>query len=78
MLKFKGGDEVKPGFYWNLAEWEAHVVPPEGGALPGAEAARFVRLPLLVVLPLAPLMGAVYAFFLPFIGIASGARAERL
>jgi hypothetical protein len=29
-----------------------------------------VRLPLLAVLVLAPIMGAVYAFFLPFIGFA--------
>lgn len=70
MLKFNGGDVVKAGFYWNLAEWDATVVPREGGPLPGEADAKYVRLPLLVVLPLAPMMGAVYAFFLPFIGIA--------
>jgi hypothetical protein len=70
MTKFKSGDRVKAGFYWNLKEWEAHIVKPEGGLLPGGEDIKYVRLPLLAVLVLAPLMGAVYAFFLPFIGFA--------
>ena len=29
-----------------------------------------MRLPLLALLVIAPVMGALYAFFLPFIGIA--------
>ena len=70
MLKCKGGDNVKAGFYWNIREWEAHIVPREGGPLPGAENTGYVRMPLLAVLMLAPLMGAAYAFFLPFIGFA--------
>ncbi|HXW03828.1 MAG TPA: hypothetical protein VD833_01245 [Vicinamibacterales bacterium] len=70
MLKYTGGTKTKAGFYWNLKEWEAHIVPPEGGPLPGTDETRYVRLPLLAVLMLAPVMGAIYAFFLPFIGFA--------
>jgi hypothetical protein len=70
MTKYRSGERVKAGFYWNTREWEAHIVKPEGGVLPGKPEAAYVRLPLLAVLVLAPLMGAVYAFFLPFIGFA--------
>jgi hypothetical protein len=68
--KNQGGDAVKFGLYWNQAEWNGHVVPPEGGTLPGPESATYVRVPMLMALFVAPLMGAVYAFFLPFIGFA--------
>jgi hypothetical protein len=68
--KFNGGDTVGYGFYWNVGEWEAQIVPKEGGELKGTAAANFVRLPLLALLVLAPLMGAAFAFFLPFIGFA--------
>lgn len=68
--KFFGGDNVRFGFYWNVKEWEAQIVPKEGGELKGSREVTYVRLPLMAVLVLAPLMGALYAFFLPFIGIA--------
>ena len=69
-LTFKGGDEVRGGFYWNRREWEACMVPKEGGTLRGTPDDAYLRLPLLAVLALAPLMGAAYAMFLPFIGFA--------
>ncbi|OFW04799.1 MAG: hypothetical protein A3H96_10315 [Acidobacteria bacterium RIFCSPLOWO2_02_FULL_67_36] len=69
-MKFHGGDEVRFGFYWNVREWEAQIVPREGGELKGRADVTYVRLPLLALLVLAPIMGGVYAIFLPFIGIA--------
>ena len=68
--KFRGGDNVRFGFYWNVKEWEAQIVPKEGGELKASDQVTFVRLPLLALLVIAPVMGALYAFFLPFIGIA--------
>jgi len=68
--KYFGGDTVRFGFYWNLGEWEAQIVPKEGGELKGSGDQAYLRMPLLALLVLAPLMGALYAFFLPFIGIA--------
>ena len=68
--KHVGGDRVKFGFYWNLAEWEAQLVSAEGGELKGDGSNRYVRLPLLALPVVAPLMGAAFAFFLPFIGFA--------
>jgi hypothetical protein len=70
MARHNGGDTVKAGFYVNLDAWTVTTLSGEGGALPGAPAERYLRVaaPLLIVL--APLMGALYAMFLPFIGIA--------
>jgi len=65
-----GGDVVPAGFYWNLGEWEAQIVQKPGAALKGGPSMRYLRMPLVALLVLAPLMGAVYAFFLPFIGFA--------
>lgn len=69
-IKHNGGDVVPPGFYWNLKQWEAQIVPKPCAALKGEPTSRYLRMPLVALLVIAPLMGAVYAFFLPFIGFA--------
>jgi hypothetical protein len=69
-IKKNGGDVVPAGFYWNIKEWEAQIVKKPGGALEGTRDVRYLRMPLIALLVLAPTMGAVYAFFLPFIGFA--------
>jgi len=70
MLKREGGTQVKNGFYWNLHEWEMVMVPRQGGVLPGDATQAFLKVPVLGLLVIGPLMGALYAFFLPFIGFA--------
>lgn len=70
MLRHHGGSRVKCGFYWNLAKWEIVTVPKEGGILPGALEHRYVRVPILLLLAFAPVMGGLYVTFLPFIGFA--------
>lgn len=68
--RFSGGEHVKAGFYWNLREWEANIIPREGGLLKGGQDSQYARIPLPILLFVAPLMGAAYAMFLPFIGFA--------
>lgn len=65
-----GGTAAKTGFYWNLGKWEMTMVPRQGGILPGGAGDRYLKTPVVALLVLAPLMGAVYAMFLPFIGFA--------
>lgn len=65
-----GGTPVKNGFYWNLGKWEMTMVPKQGGILPGGSGDRYLKVPVIALLFIAPLMGAVYAMFLPFIGFA--------
>ncbi len=70
MAKRTGGMAAKTGFYWNLGKWELTMVPKPGGILPGDAGEKYLKVPVVALLVLAPLMGAVYAMFLPFIGFA--------
>lgn len=70
MFNHKGGDVVKGGFYWNQAQWRLENVEGKSGTLPGDEESRFARVPTLVLFVLAPIMGALFVVFLPFIGFA--------
>jgi hypothetical protein len=70
MTKYIGGSDVKAGFFWNLRKWELTTLSGNGGTLPGSGDDRFVKVPMLAFLFIAPVMGGLYAFFLPFIGFA--------
>ena len=70
MTRYKGGDTVKAGFYWNRGKWGAEIVPVEGGTLPGTDATAYNRIPWPALLIAAPVMGGAFALFLPFIGLA--------
>jgi hypothetical protein len=70
MTKRIGGTAAKNGFYWNLGKWEMTLVPKQGGILPGDASNRYLKVPAVALFFLAPLMGAAYAMFLPFIGFA--------
>jgi hypothetical protein len=67
-MAHKGGTQVKTGFYWSPKAWEMAMVPSGGGSLPGSVEHDFFRIPTLLFLVLAPVMGACYVFFLPFAG----------
>ena len=68
--KYVGGANVPAGFYWNTKEWELETVSAKGGKLPGKADAAYVKVPAAAMLTLAPMMGAMYVMFLPFIGFA--------
>ena len=71
MVRHQGGDRAKAGFYLNTESWEVTTLSGKGGGtLPGGRNAQFLRVPTVGLLVFAPLMGAAYAMFLPFIGIA--------
>ncbi|HSL21322.1 MAG TPA: hypothetical protein VK886_07300 [Vicinamibacterales bacterium] len=70
MFRHKGGDTVKGGFYWNQAQWHLENVEGKAGVLPGGDENRYARVPTLLLFVLAPLMGALFVVFLPFIGFA--------
>jgi hypothetical protein len=65
-----GGTKVKEGFYWGMKGWDVQVIERGGGTLPGDASRRYLRIPALAMLLLGPVMGAVFAMFLPFIGLA--------
>ena len=65
----KGGHTVKAGTYWNLANVNK-VQMEEIGVLPGDRSTRYIKAPVAVMLMAAPVIGLLFAVFLPFIGIA--------
>ncbi len=70
MARYNGNQQAKAGFYFDMDSWHVVTLSGEGGMLPGTSETRYLRLPLPVLLVAAPLMGAAFAMFLPFIGIA--------
>lgn len=65
-----GGTKVREGFYWGVKTWDVQVMEKGGGTLPGDEGRRYLRVPAVAMLVLGPVMGALFAMFLPFIGLA--------
>ena len=63
----KGGHKTEKGTYWNVMTGEKVVLEQEG-VLPGE--GTYIKAPTAVVLLAGPVLGLVYAIFLPFIGIA--------
>ena len=69
-ITYKGGATVQRGTYWNISNGERLNVDREM-TLPGNAKATYLKGHPIVILLAAPVLGLVYAVFLPFIGIAS-------
>ena len=69
MLKHNGGDRVGKGTYWNLTNGERIDIRDEG-ILPGDIKKAYYRMPAAAIIVAGPVLGLMYALFLPFIGIA--------
>ena len=63
-----GGNRVQAGTYWNLSNG-SRVEMEQEGMLPGSETTRYIKAPAAVMLMGAPIIGLVFAVFLPLIGI---------
>ena len=66
--RHQGGATVKGGYYWNTAGREFVTVDGKNGTLPGDPTDKYVRVPTLLFIPLALVLGALFVVFLPFIG----------
>jgi hypothetical protein len=64
-----GGQTAKAGTYWNLSNGN-RVQMEQEGVLPGSVTTRYIKAHVAVMLMAAPVIGLVFAVFLPFIGIA--------
>ena len=69
MLKYNGGNRVGKGTYWNLTNGERIDINSEG-TLPGDVKKTYYRMPAAAIIVAGPVLGLMYAAFLPFIGIA--------
>jgi hypothetical protein len=70
MAKHLGGETVGAGFYMDVAEWGVETFSGAGGVLPGGPTRVYRQVPTMVLLVAAPVLGATFAMFLPFIGLA--------
>jgi hypothetical protein len=64
------GTRVKGGFYFNRDKLDLITVSGKEGLLPGADGQRYLRVPVLAMLLLAPVLGGLFVMFMPFIGFA--------
>lgn len=64
----KGGQNAVAGTYWNMADG-SRIDLAEAGTLPGGRDAMYLKAPSAAVLAAGPVLGLVFAIFLPFIGI---------
>ncbi|MHB8844398.1 MAG: hypothetical protein ACYC7L_06570 [Nitrospirota bacterium] len=65
----KGGYTVPAGTYWNMANGERVDLEQEG-VLPGSRQDMYLKAPAALAIVAGPVLGLVFAIFLPFIGIA--------
>lgn len=70
MKRFNGGSKVPGGYYWNPARWDIASISGAEGVLDGDSAEQFIRVPLLVMIPVAAIVSFGFVVFLPFIGFA--------
>ena len=75
MTTIEAGTRVNKGYYFSATTWSLEPVVRDGEALPGKLGERYLRVPLLAAFALAPIMGAVFLMFLPFIGFYLAAHA---
>jgi hypothetical protein len=68
-VMYKAGERASGGNYWNFSNGERISLSSEG-ILPGGSGTSYVKAHPVVVLAAGPVLGLVYAAFLPFIGIA--------
>ena len=70
MKRYEGGSRVKGGFYFNQQSWDLVTVSGKTGVLPGTAKDLHLKIPVLLMLLGAPVIGATLVMFLPFAGIA--------
>lgn len=69
MRTYRGTEKAEVGLYFNAREW-AFTSMDDAGPLPGTASDRYRKVPMLALLIVGPILGLVYAVFLPLIGIA--------
>lgn len=70
MKRYNGGTQVEGGYYWNVSKWSISAISGDSGTLEGGKEMHYLRMPLLVMVPVAALLGLSYVIFLPLIGFA--------
>ena len=70
MKRYEGGTRVQGGYFWHVGKWEIATVSGETGTLPSTAQDQYIHTPTPLLFVGAPVMGATFALFLPFLGFA--------
>jgi hypothetical protein len=73
MTTYTGTQNVEAGLYYSARPFKLTTMD-QNGPLPGADDRIYHRVPMILMLALAPLLGLAFVIFLPFIGFAMVAR----
>lgn len=68
-IKYIGGETATKGNYWNFSNGD-RISMEDRGVLPGSRTATYYKASPLFILVAGPVLGLIYAAFLPFIGFA--------
>jgi hypothetical protein len=74
MTKFESNAAVKSGYYFNPVTLSLIPIQTDGSRLPN-EKGSWIAVPTVLALALVPLLGAMFAFFLPALGFLLTAQA---
>jgi len=69
MATYAGGTAVKRGYYIDGRSFEFTNIQKDGGTLPPGAERRWLRVPTLLVIAVAPALGGLFVMTLPFVGI---------
>ncbi|HEX8910683.1 MAG TPA: hypothetical protein VF805_15870 [Anaeromyxobacteraceae bacterium] len=75
MTSYAGGTRVKSGYYVDTSALGFAQVARDGGTLPGGSERSYTRVPVLLVMAAAPVLGGLFVVALPFIGFGVAAYA---
>jgi hypothetical protein len=73
MTTYTGTQNVEAGLYYSTRPFRLTTMD-QNGPLPGMDDREYHRVPMVLMLALAPLLGLAFVIFLPFIGFAMVAR----
>ena len=73
MTTYTGTQHVEAGPYYAVRRFKLTTMD-QNGPLPGTADRTWHRVPMILMLALAPLLGLAFVIFLPFIGFAMVAR----
>ena len=68
MATYAGGTAVKRGYFIDGKSFEFTTVERDGSTLPGGPERRWLHLPVLVVIAVAPALGGLFVLSFPLIG----------
>lgn len=69
MLTWRGEQKAVAGTYWDILTGERFTIRDQE-MLPGTASTRYIKASSTMVLLLGPILGLIFAIFMPFIGIA--------